>query len=108
MLTQRRYINGNNVQPIVKVFPKSPFFQSSAEIAISGGNQPYIYLQSFSSPESLKFALLEHAQKLHLGSGRHIPDFIEKHRALISQFELARLTRRRSGECAFLKSEQFA
>src|ERR1035438_9198625 len=43
---------------------------------------------------AFELPLLQHAQKLDLDGGRHVSDFIEEERALVGQFEFARLAGR--------------
>src|SRR5215471_6867327 len=57
--------------------------------------------------ESLKFLFLQNAQQFCLKFKRDVPDFVQKERALIRQFETSRLLRDCSGERAFLMTKQF-
>ena len=58
--------------------------------------------------QPLKLALLQHTQQLHLDRPRHVADLVQKHGAGIGLLELSGLGRIRSGERAFLVSEQLA
>src|SRR5262249_32637651 len=57
--------------------------------------------------ESLKFLFLQNAQQLRLKFERDVPDFVQKERALMREFEPSRFLRDCSGECAFLMTKQF-
>ena len=53
------------------------------------------------------FALLEHAQQPHLRGERHLADFIEKDRAVISLLEDALMLRAGVGEGPLFVPEEF-
>src|ERR1019366_10155625 len=105
---QRRDVNGNDVEAIIKVLAKSSLFERLAQIAVGGGEQAYVNFHSACAAEAFEFALLQHAEKLDLDCGRNIADFIEKERALVGEFKLARLARDRARECSLFVAEEFA
>ncbi len=55
----------------------------------------------------LQLAGLEEAEQQTLHAQRHLSDFVQENRALVSHFELARLVAIRAGETAFDVPEQF-
>src|SRR5579883_3060318 len=108
VLPERRNINRHDVQPIIKVFTETALLQRSTKVAIRGGYQTHIDLESFRPAQALEFALLKHAKQFDLNRGRNIADFIEKNRPSICQLKLAGLGGDSAGERSLLVSEQLA
>src|ERR1700683_5575946 len=107
-LTQRRNVDGDNIQTIIKIFAKGSLFEGLAQIAVGGRDQPHVHFHRARAAEPLKLALLQNAQQLHLRRRRHIADFIKKQRSLIRQFELSWLAIVCPSESTLLVSKQFA
>src|SRR5579863_6551882 len=108
MAAKRRHINWNHIEAVIEVLPESSVFERRAKIAVCGGDQPNSHFDSARSTQPLKFALLQHAQKLGLRRRRDIADFVEKQVALVGQLKFSGLAGGRSGERAFFVTEQFA
>src|SRR5208282_333882 len=108
VIAQRRDVDGNHVEPVVKVFAKGAVFERGAQVAVGGGDQADVDLDGARSTQALEFALLQHAEKFDLDGGRHVSDFVEKERAFVGEFEFAGLAGGGSGERSFFVAEKFA
>ena len=91
VITQRRDVNGNNIEPIIQILPEGPLLKSSTQVFVGCSNQADIYFKGFRSPQALKFTLLEHAQQLDLRGSGNVADFVEKYSSFIGQFKFSRL-----------------
>ena len=77
-LAQRRNVDGHDVEAVIKVLAEGSLLQRGAQIAIGGGEQADINLDGARAAQALKFALLEHAQKLDLRDGRNVANLVEE------------------------------
>ena len=101
-------MNRHNVKTIVEIFTELSFLDETLQIAVSGRYNPNINGHRHDSAHPLELPLLEKAQELRLKFRRHVADLVEKDRAAMSQFDLARLTPVRAGKRALFMAEQFA
>src|SRR5262249_279178 len=108
VFAKRRNVDGNNVQAVVEVFAKRPFFESGPQVAISGRDEANVDLQRARPAQAFELALLQNAQELHLNGRGDVADLIEEERAFIGELKLARLGRESAGEGALLEAEQLA
>src|ERR1022692_1857784 len=81
-LAQRWHADGNDVQPVVKIFAKHVFGNGFVEIAVGGGDYAHI--------------------------DRDFADFVEEDGAAVGDFEQTALVLVRAGKGAFQVTEQFA
>ena len=65
-LAQRRHEDREHVQPVVEVLAERAFRDGLLEVLVGRGDQAHVRLQRLSAAEALVFALLQHAQQLHL------------------------------------------
>src|SRR5262245_23681307 len=103
--TQRRQHHWEHVETVVKVDTKLAIGAHLREVAIRRGNQEHVHPDRSRTPQSLEFLLLQDAEQLRLQFGGNVPDFIEKKRSLIGQFEATDLLHDRAGERALLVTE---
>ncbi len=97
-----------HIEPIVKIAAEFTIDNHLFEIAVGGGDQPYIGLNQFIAAQTFEFLLLENAQQLRLQFQRHIADLIEEQRAFVRQFETADALGAGAGKSAALVAEQIA
>ena len=93
VIAQRRNIDGDDVQPVVKIFAERAFFERGAQIAIRCGDQADIHFDAFSFRRGARIRAPAARAELHLRRGRHVADFVEEKRALVRQFEFSGLAR---------------
>src|ERR1700680_194525 len=108
MLAQRRYIDRHHVEPVIKIFAKSPLLECSTEIAIGGCDKAHVHLYGARAAQSFEFALLQNSQELHLSSGRDIANFIKEEGSFVGKLEFSRLAGDRTGKSSFFVAEKFA
>src|SRR5580704_634602 len=82
-----RYLQGKDVQAVEQVAAEGARCDRGLDVAIGGGDHAHIGANQSSSSETLKFMLLQDAQKSHLSLGRKFSDLVEEDRALFSQLE---------------------
>ena len=99
-VAQRRQIDVDDVQPVVKIFAEFLLFHHLAQIRIGGGQNPHIHLHDFVRTERRELLLLNHAQQLGLRLRPDRADFIEEDRALVGDLERALLVVNGAGERA--------
>src|SRR6185503_446452 len=91
-----------------EVFTKLSFANQRLEVAVRGRDYAHIHGNGFRSTDALEGLLLEHPQKLYLGVGRKVADFVEKQRAFVRLFESTDPPLLGTGEGPALVAEQFA
>src|SRR5438093_9025272 len=73
----------DDVQAVVQVFPELVRPHGGLEVAIGGGDEPHVGADDLLAADAGELAVLEHVQELGLEPQRHLPDLVEKERALI-------------------------
>ena len=99
-------MNRHDVKAIVEIFTEPPFLDGTLQIAVRGGYNPDINGNRRNSAHPLELALLEKPQELGLQFLGNIADFVEKDRAAMGQFDLARLAPVRAGKRPLFMAEQ--
>ena len=98
----------NHIQSVVKVFPKGTGRRHLAQIAIGGGDNPDIHARDHMvGANFLNFAGLEEPQQQALHAQGHFPYFIQKHRAVVGDLELAGFITVGTGEAALHMPKKF-
>src|SRR5260370_6274923 len=82
MLAQRRYFNGEDVEPVQQVLAEQPFIDHSFKIAIGGGDDSNVRMQNLFAAQSHELFLLQESKQLGLHGRRHIADLVQKLRPL--------------------------
>ena len=77
----------DDAQTVVEVFAEFIIADGPLEVAVGGGNHADIDLQRPCFADSQHFALLEHAEQLHLQRRRRVADFVKEDRPAIGLFE---------------------
>ena len=96
----------DDVQPVKQVFPKRTLFGRHFQVRIRGRKDTRIHLDRFHSADTLKLALLEHAEQLDLERGIELDYFIKKKRAALSQLEPAGPRINSPGKSSFLVAKE--
>src|SRR6266436_3441369 len=78
------------------------------QIPVRRGNQAGVCPECARASQTLELSFLQHAQQLSLQFEGYFSNFVQKNRATVGYFEPANALCDRSGECAFLVSEQLA
>ena len=98
----------DDAQTEVQVRAKSPFLDGLFEVTIRRSYNTDIGPYRLVATEPFKGMALEDSQEFGLDFHAHLPEFIQEHRAGVSQFELADFSIRRTGEGTFFVPEEFA
>jgi len=77
-VTQRRQMDRNDLEAVVKVFSETPFFYLVLETSVGGGNDTRIYRDRRASAQSFYFAFLKHPQEFGLKQQCHLTDLVEQ------------------------------
>src|SRR5437667_3741765 len=101
-------MDGEDVEPIVKVAAELSFSDHRFQVPIGCGDQAYVDFFRSCAAQALKFTFLQSTQKLGLQLKRDVADFIEKQRSLVRQFETPDPLRNGAGECAPLMAKELA
>ena len=103
---QRRHGQPHHRQPVIQILPEFARAHGLIQIAIRRRDQPHIDLDGMRPAHSLKFALLQNAQQLHLQRRSQFSNLVQKHHAAIGNFQPAFFLCRRPGERSALVPEQ--
>src|SRR5438876_2815070 len=106
-LAKGRHVNREKIQTMEQVFPEHSLLHRFREITIRRRYDTNVDLDRLDSSEPFEFHFLKDPQNLRLGARVHIPDLIEKNRALIGEFELSDLALDGSCERALFEAEKF-
>src|SRR5262249_24062993 len=101
-LAQRRQVDGEDVQPVVQVWPELPLLRPRLEVAVGGGDQPHVGADRLVAADALERLLLQDAQQLGLQRQRHVADLVQEQRAAADLLELADALAVGAGEGPFL------
>jgi hypothetical protein len=102
----RRHRDRHHVEPVVEVLAEFLARDRLFEVLVGGGDQANVDLDRARSAEPLELTLLQHAQDLGLGRGRHVADLVEEQRAFVRQLEPADALAVGTGEGAALVAEE--
>src|SRR5437879_4323767 len=100
-------LNGENIQPIVKVAAKGALGNEFREVLIGGGNDPDVHTLRAVATQALELLLLKNAKKFRLKLEGKVANFIEEKGAMIGEFETADFLADGAGEGAALMAEEF-
>src|SRR5215510_8985802 len=107
-LAQRRQIDLDDGEAVVKVEPESPSLAFGLQVAVGGGDYAHVERQILQSADSPERAFFEHAQQLRLQADLEFADLVQKDRSALGLLEQPFLAPLRVGESAFLIAEEFA
>src|SRR5229473_3563189 len=104
-LPQRRQANVEDVQAIVQILAERATIHRLSEVPVRRSDDANVGLQKTRATQSLKLALLQHAQKLCLGGQAHLADLVEEQYATSRQLDLSGLGLLRAGKRPTLVAE---
>ena len=104
-LTQRGHGQPHDRQPVIQILAELPGANGFVQVAIRGRDQPDVDLDSMRPTHPFKFALLQHAQQLHLQRRGQLSDLVQKYHAAIGNLQASFLLDGRAGERAALVPE---
>src|SRR5918995_1180475 len=107
-LSQRRQLNGNDVEPVVKILSEVPSIDLARQVLVGGRDHSGIDFDAASAADTLELALLKHAQELFLRGERQLPYFVQKDRSLVGELEATFALSDRAGKGALLVPEELA
>src|SRR5258708_6662134 len=105
-LTQGRETQFDKVQAVKQILAEFALLHHFLQVAIGGGDQPNIDIDSLVAAEALKSFFLQHAQQLRLQAQTEVADFVEKKRSMIGGFHAALARQKRSGEGALFVTDE--
>src|SRR5688572_26536328 len=98
MFTQRGRRDGQNGDPVIKIFAKSTRIHFAGQIPVCSRNDTHINYGFDISADWSNGALLQHAKKLYLASRRNFANFIQKDCSAVSSLEQSFLFLECAGE----------
>ena len=105
-IAQRGQMNVDDVEPVVEIGAEAPALDVVFQIAVRRRHDAHVHRNGFGAADGDRFALLQHAEQLHLGRRRHLADFIEEERAAAGGREQSLLVADRARERALHVTEQ--
>ena len=99
-------MNAKDGEPIEEVVAEATLGHPVLEIAIGGGDEPHVRLQSGRTSHALVLLLLQDAQELHLHGRGELADLVEEEGAGGGELEATALEPVRAGEGAALVAEE--
>src|ERR1700730_5366894 len=106
---KRRYLDGNNAQPIIEILSKTAFCNLFLELFVGGRDDSDVDVAFFVAAYWTDFAFLQNAVQLDLHGQAHIADLVHEQRATMSRLEkpLAILGSAREGPFHVAKQFRF-
>ena len=102
---QRRQDDVDNVQPIVQIFPETPFLHQLAEIGVGSGDDANVNLHNSAEPRGMNSRSWITLRSFDCVSATHIADLIKEDRAAVGNLEVPLLRCIGAGECSLYVSE---
>ena len=106
-LPQRRQADGEHVEAVVEILPKTPRQHFGLGVAMSGADDADVGLPRPRLADAAELAGLQHAQKLGLQGELHLADLVEEERSALRGLDRARPVFRRAREGAADMAEDF-
>src|SRR5206468_8666034 len=94
MLTQRRDMDGQDVESIVEILSKAPLGDHLTHVTVGRGDDPDVRALALGRADRPHFARLQEAQELHLQAERQVADLVEQERARMGQLDETHLAAR--------------
>jgi hypothetical protein len=92
-LPERRNLDGNNTQAIIKVLPETPFFDLFLEVCVGGRDDSDVGPDGPAASDPLEFLFLKNPEEPPLKMQRDLRDFVEKEGSPIGGFKSAFLVK---------------
>ena len=83
-LAQRRQAQANDVEPMVQIFAKHALFNALLQVLVGRCYHAHIGLHRTVPADAVKVTVAQHPQEAGLQLKRHVTNFIQEERALIS------------------------
>src|ERR1700674_6000040 len=87
-LAQWRDLQGESVEPVVKILTQAFIGERFGNIDVSSGQNANIHFDHGAAAQAGKLLVLQHVQELRLQAGWHFSDLIQQDSALVAEFEL--------------------
>src|SRR5687768_14732761 len=97
-LAQRRHTQGENVEPIEKIFSELAGADSGFEVTVTRGDDSHVDALFSWGAERTNFAFLQCAEQLRLKIEWQLRHLVQEECAAIGKFEQAAFVLRRSSE----------
>src|SRR5262249_10315479 len=107
-LAEGRQADGKHVQTVKEVGPEVAVRDALLQWRIRGGNHPHVGPDCFIPAHALERAVLQSAQKFHLGRGPQVANLVEEPGPAGTLLELANTLAVGPGEGPLLVTEQLA
>src|SRR5437870_9170676 len=107
-LAQRWNFERKHDEPIEQILPEAAGSHSFFQIAVGGGNDAHVDLARARVADAFNLLLLQDPQQLGLHGQRDFPNFVEKERAAVGEFEPPELVAQRARERAAHVPKEFA
>src|SRR5260370_1620351 len=104
---QRRELNRNYAQTVIKVFTKAAGLDQHFNVTVSGSQDRHINGDIFVGADLAHLLLLYSTQQIHLETCFRFRDFIQEKRASMSSFKKPRMISICPGKRPFFVSEKF-
>src|SRR5262249_57461788 len=99
-LAQRRDMDGEDIQAIVKVVPEAPFLDHPGEVAVRRRDHADVELDRPGAADPLELLLLEDPEELRLKLQRDLAHLVEEEGAALGHLEASDLLPDAAGEPA--------
>ncbi len=96
-LAQRRKLNGNDIQAVIKILAKLSLGDGFSQVLIGCGEHAHVHRQPFLTTDAADLMLLKDAQQARLHVRADTADLIEKAGSALGFFEHAFFIRNRAG-----------
>ena len=97
-----------NGQAEIQIFPEIAVRYLFFQVAVGGRHDTHVYFRGFRIPHLYIFPCFEHAQEFGLQAVRHLPDLVQKYRAVVSLFKQSFLVLQSPGESPGFMPEYLA
>ena len=107
-VVERRKVNGEDIQAVVKVLAELAFFHELFKIPAGRCDEPDVDFDLLVAADAREGAFLDEAEKFDLNRLAEVADFIKEERSAVCGFGASAAGADRSGECALFVSEKLA
>ncbi len=107
-IAERREMNGEDVQSVVKILAESFFLNRFQEVAVGGGDDADIDPHRKVAADAFEFMRLQNVKQLGLDLGRNLANLIEEDDAAVGELEAADALGDGAREGPFLMAEELA
>ena len=107
-LAQWRQMDRDDVETVVQVRAEGAVAHPLMQVAVGGGDDPYVDADGLLAADTVELALFEGAQDFRLRARRHLGNLVEEERPLVGELELPELLGVGIGEGPAFVAEQLA